>query len=67
MGRLTGLVASAAIVGLTAVSASAQVLKPGPLQASRPSQQARLNLGSIQGMVIDEKGAPLPRRTRRKM
>ena len=60
MGRLTGLVASAAIVGLTAVSASAQVLKPGPLQASRPSQQARLNLGSIQGMVIDEKGAPLP-------
>jgi len=60
MGRLTGLVASAAIVVVTAVSASAQALKPGPLQATRPSQQARLNLGSIQGVVIDEKGAPLP-------
>jgi hypothetical protein len=60
MARLTGLIASAAIVGLTAASASAQVLTTGPLQASRPSQQARLNLGSIQGVVIDEKGAPLP-------
>ena len=60
MGRLTGLIASAAIVGLTAVSASAQVLKPVTSQAFGPGQQAHLNLGSIQGVVIDEKGAPLP-------
>jgi hypothetical protein len=59
MSRLTGLVASAAIVGLTAVSASAQVtFGPSPLRPSAP-QQARLTLGAIQGTVIDERGGPL--------
>lgn len=60
MGRLTGLIASAAIVGLTAGSVSAQALKPVRSEAFGPGQQAHLNLGSIQGVVIDEKGAPLP-------
>jgi hypothetical protein len=59
MGRLTGLIASAAIVSVTAVSASAQVLEPSTPQAFRSGQQAHLNLGSIQGVVVDEKGAPL--------
>jgi len=53
MARLTGLGAAAAILGLTAVSASAQVL-PKPVQ-----QQARLMLGSIQGVVVDDGGGPL--------
>jgi hypothetical protein len=59
MGRLTGLIASAAIVSVTAVSASAQVLEPSTPQAFRSGQQAHLNLGSIQGVVVDDKGAPL--------
>src|SRR5215510_9016539 len=53
MARLTGLTAAAAILGLTAASASAQVL-PKPIQ-----QQARLMLGSIQGVVVDDRGGPL--------
>ena len=54
MARLTGLVsAAAAILGLTAMSASAQAL-PTPVQ-----QQARLMLGGIQGVVVDDRGGPL--------
>src|SRR5688572_16699203 len=54
MARLTGILASAAIV-LTAVAVSAQT----PVQAE--GQQARLALGngSIQGVVIDDRGGPL--------
>jgi hypothetical protein len=53
MVRLTGLVAAAAILGLTAASASAQNGFT-PVQ-----QQARLVLGSIQGVVVDDRGGPL--------
>ena len=53
MARLTGLAAAAAILGLTAGSASAQVLTP-PVRL-----QARLMFGSIQGVVVDDRGAPL--------
>lgn len=53
MARLTGLAAAAAILGLTAGVASAQVL-PSPVR-----QQARLLFGSIQGVVVDDRGAPL--------
>ncbi len=53
MARLTGLVAAAAILGLAAASASAQVL-PAPVQ-----QQAHLMLGGIQGVVVDDRGGPL--------
>ena len=55
MARLTGLLASAAIVLLTAVAVSAQT----PVQAQ--GQQARLAIstGSIQGVVIDDRGGPL--------
>ncbi len=60
MARLTGLIASAAIVGLTAVSASAQgMLGSVPPGAAEQTQQARLTLGSIHGIVIDERGGPL--------
>ena len=52
MARLTGFLAVAAIVGLTVSSVSAQTLLQG--------QQARLNFGSIQGVVSDERGGPLP-------
>jgi hypothetical protein len=52
MARLTGL-AAAAILGLTAASASAQGL-PKAVQ-----QQARLMLGAIQGIVVDDRGGPL--------
>src|ERR1044071_3375184 len=58
MARLTGLTASAAILGLTAVSASAQsgsvagLIKPVSLQA-------RLTLGGIQGSVVDDRGGPV--------
>src|SRR5918993_4164605 len=53
MARLTGLLASAAIV-LTAVAVSAQT----PVQAQ--GQQARLvGSGSIHGVVIDDRGGPL--------
>src|SRR5262245_35897729 len=54
MARLTGFVAAAAILGLTAASASAQApFKP-------VQQQAHLMLGSIQGVVVDDRGGPLP-------
>jgi hypothetical protein len=53
MARLTGLVAAAAILGLTAASASAQVL------ASPVPQQAHLMLGGIQGVVVDDHGGPV--------
>jgi Carboxypeptidase regulatory-like domain/TonB dependent receptor len=52
MARLTGFLAVAAIVGLTVSSVSAQTLFQG--------QQVRLNIGSIQGVVSDERGGPLP-------
>jgi hypothetical protein len=53
MARLTGLAAAAAILGLTAATASAQVL-PNPVR-----QQASLMLGGIQGVVVDDRGGPL--------
>jgi TonB dependent receptor/Carboxypeptidase regulatory-like domain len=74
MARLTGLLAAAAIVGLTGTSMSAQTTpagaKPGgatPSGAMGPRQaaftpvfqQSRLTLGSIQGVVSDERGGPL--------
>src|SRR4051794_22193009 len=55
MARLSGLLAAAAIVVLTAVPTSAQA-RPPQLQYG---QQARLTLGSIQGTVIDDRGGPL--------
>jgi hypothetical protein len=59
MARLTGLFA-AAIVGVTAVPASAQMrIAPVPAGATLQGQQARLTLGSIQGVVIDDRGGPL--------
>src|SRR4051812_50123227 len=55
MARLTGLAtAAAAILGLTAGSASAQVLST-PVR-----QQASLMLGGIHGVVVDDRGGPLP-------
>jgi Carboxypeptidase regulatory-like domain/TonB dependent receptor-like, beta-barrel len=60
MARLTGPLA-AAIVGLTAVSVSAQT-RPASMPLLPPilqGQQARLMLGSIQGVVSDERGGPL--------
>ena len=53
MARLSGLTAAAAILGLTASAASAQVA-PTPV-----SQQAKLMLGGIQGVVVDDHGGPL--------
>ena len=53
MARLTRLTAAAAILGLTAGAASAQVL-PVPVV-----QQAKLMLGGIQGVVVDDHGSPL--------
>ena len=55
MARLTGLLASAAMVVLTAAAGSAQT----PVQTQ--GQQARLAIGSgsIQGVVIDDRGGPL--------
>jgi hypothetical protein len=59
MARLTGLLA-AAIVGATLVPAHAQSRIPViPVRASVQGQQARLTLGSIQGIVIDDRGGPL--------
>ena len=62
MARLSRLLAVAAIVGLTVGSVSAQT--PSALPARLPpvlqAQQARLNLGSIQGVVSDDRGGPLP-------
>jgi hypothetical protein len=61
MTRLSGLLAAATIVGLTVVSASAQTSarRPGAFTPTVQSQQARLSLGSIQGVVSDERGGPL--------
>src|SRR5262245_12392123 len=53
MARLGGLAAAAAILGLTAASASAQSAFT-PVQ-----QQAHVMLGSIQGLVVDDRGGPL--------
>jgi hypothetical protein len=58
--RLTGLLTAAAIVGLTSVSASAQTKPAKPLFTPiLQGQQARLALGSIQGVVSDDRGGPL--------
>jgi hypothetical protein len=61
MARLTGLLAAAAIVGLTGSSASAQT--PPRLRAEfvpvEQLQEARLSVGAIQGIVLDDRGAPL--------
>jgi TonB dependent receptor-like, beta-barrel/Carboxypeptidase regulatory-like domain len=61
MTRLSGLLAAATIVGLTVASASAQTSagRPGAFTPIVQSQQARLSLGSIQGVVSDERGGPL--------
>lgn len=61
MARLTGLFGAAAIVGLTAASVSAQPRVPSTVVRTTPAegQQARLMLGSIQGVVIDDRGGPL--------
>ena len=54
MVRLTGLVAAAAaVLGLTAASASAQS------RFTPVEQQAHLMLGSIHGVVVDDRGGPL--------
>ena len=60
MPRLTGLLASAAFVGMTAVAASAQSTGvTAPRVQAQPQIQARLVLGSIQGVVTDDRGGPL--------
>jgi hypothetical protein len=61
MARLTGLIAVAAIVGLTVGSASAQTPSAVPARFTPvlQTQQVRLNLGSIQGLVSDDRGGPL--------
>ena len=55
MARLSGLLAVAGLVALTAVPASAQFRPPQVLQG----QQVRVALGSIQGTVTDDHGGPL--------
>lgn len=62
MTRLTGSFAAAAIVGLTVVPVSAQSPggRPGSFTPLLQGQQARLSFGSIQGLVSDERGGPLP-------
>src|SRR5260370_19365580 len=59
--RLTGLLAAAAIVGLTVASVSAQTsgARTAVFAPVLQTQQARLTLGSIQGTVSDERGGPL--------
>jgi len=60
MARLTGLLAAAALVGATVAPGYAQSRIPvTPARASVQGQQARLTLGSIQGVVIDDRGGPL--------
>ena len=60
MARPTGFIAAAAILGLTASVTSAQTtagraaLMPGP-----QFQQAKLSLGAIRGVVLDDHGAPV--------
>ena len=61
MARLTGLLAAAAIVGLTGTSVSAQTTgaRPALFTPVLQAQLARLSLGSIHGIVSDERGGPL--------
>ena len=61
MTRLTGLLTAAAIVGLTVGSVSAQTpgARPAGWTPVLQTQQVRLSLGSIQGLVSDERGGPL--------
>ncbi len=61
MARLTGFLAAAAIVGSTVGSVSAQTpaFRPASLSPVLQAQQARLTIGSIQGVVSDERGGPL--------
>ena len=61
MTRLTRSLAAAAIVGLTVAPVSAQTAggRPGAFTPILQGQQARLTLGSIQGLVSDERGGPL--------
>lgn len=62
MARLTGLLAaSAAILGSTVSSVSAQApgARPAVWTPVLQTQQARLSLGTIQGLVSDESGGPL--------
>ena len=59
MARLTGLLAATAIVGLTAVPAAAQRTLVPSARVAQQGQQVRLSLGSIQGLVTDERGGPL--------
>src|SRR5688572_27224896 len=61
MTRLTGFLAAAAIVGLTVAPVSAQTSggRPGAFTPILQTQQARLSLGSIQGLGSDERGGPL--------
>src|SRR5260370_39340310 len=58
---MAGLLAAAAIVGLTVVSVSAQTsgVRTAVFTPVLQTQQARLTLGSIQGTVSDEQGGPL--------
>jgi len=63
MARLTGLAAAAAILGLTASSASAQTSRPSsasiPARPVADLQQAHLALGAIRGLVLDDTGSPI--------
>jgi hypothetical protein len=61
MTRLTGFLAAAAIVGLTVAPVYAQTSggRPGAFTPILQTQQARLSLGGIQGIVSDERGGPL--------
>ena len=61
MTRPTGFLAAAAIVGLTVASVSAQTpgVRAAVLTPVLQTQQARLSLGGIQGLVSDERGGPL--------
>jgi hypothetical protein len=66
MARLTRVLAAAAIVGTTVVPVSAQEhpvssvgIPSAPSRARQQGQQAKLILGSIQGVVIDDRGGPL--------
>src|SRR5436189_4096942 len=61
MTRLTRSLAAAAIVGLTVGPVYAQTSggQPGSLVPILQTQQARLSLGAIQGLVSDERGGQL--------
>src|SRR5436190_10625140 len=61
MTRPTGFLAAATIVGLTVASVSAQTpgMRASVLAPALQTQQVRLSLGSIQGLVSDERGGPL--------